>query len=79
MAGIPLQRYVVALVVKPGTTQEATRDTGEILCVDDAEAVQKAEEWAKYRAADGDFVQVTHNGRGVRSIELFSTPSTVDR
>jgi hypothetical protein len=70
MASVKMQRYIVALLIKPSTPDELTRDSVEISALEDEEAVQKAKEWAKGRAMDGDILQVVKDGRAVKSIPL---------
>jgi hypothetical protein len=67
---VKIERYIAVLSVAPGTNEEATRDTTFIHAVDDVDAVQKAEEWARERAVDGDVLQIVKDGRGIKSIPL---------
>ena len=72
MVGSKLKRYIAAIVSNHGTAQEAIRDNAEFLAVDDDMAVQQAQDWIPRSgtAQDGDFLIVSENGRGVRSIKL---------
>ena len=54
--------YLATLTVAHGTGKEVTRDTTAIDAVDESEAVEKAREWAKTRAVDGDVLQIVKNG-----------------
>jgi len=74
MVGAKIQTYQVAIVVNPATAQETTRASGEVAATNDDEAVEKGIEWSNGKAHDGDYLQVVHNGRGVRSIELRVLP-----
>jgi hypothetical protein len=59
--------YVAALLNKPGTTEETTLESIEILARDDDEAVQKAEEQLSKSAIDDDtWIQLTKEGHGIR-------------
>ena len=53
MVVMKLKRYIATIVNKPGTAQETTRDTAEILVADDDEAIRQAQEWLRRSGAGG--------------------------
>ena len=58
MTGATLKRYIATIVCNPGTGQETTRDTAEILAADDDAAVRQANDWLRRSgiAEAGDFL-----------------------
>jgi len=64
------ETYLATLMIAHGTSEEVTRDTIAIAAVDESGAIEKAREWAKTRAVDGDVLQILQNGGVIRSFPL---------
>lgn len=68
-----MQHYAVALVIDPDGEDESTRASIEFGALDDVDAEKKAREWADGLHDEGDWLIITHNGRGIRPVKLKSS------
>jgi|NGEPerStandDraft_6_1074524.scaffolds.fasta_scaffold537195_1 hypothetical protein len=67
-----LKRYTASIIVGHGPEQGTGRDATTILAIDDGEAWEKAMDWGAANSVvqDGDYLQLSENGRGVKGTPL---------
>lgn len=67
-----LKRYTYSIIAGSGSDQGTLRDSGEVIATGDAEAWSQTHTRAGANAfaQDGDYLQLTESGRGVKGTPL---------